>query len=164
MSSNSSASSSGGKFIMFPSQLLRVLPPVLAATLLFLVRIELVPAPPDSIGWKAVGLLLPALWLASVCPERLIRKGGSLMRIFRVKSSRQNVALFGLIWFLVFLVTAFFLHSEILKSLFIKRLLYCISYGGLMSALGVFAFLALHPEGANATEKLNADGGDKKPR
>jgi hypothetical protein len=109
-------------------------------------------------------VLLPALWLASVCPERLIRKGGSLMRIFRVKSSRQNVALFGLIWFLVFLVTAFFLHSEILKSLFIKRLLYCISYGGLMSALGVFAFLALHPEGANATEKLNADGGDKKPR
>jgi hypothetical protein len=64
----------------------------------------------------------------------------------------SHFALFGLIWFLVFLVTAFFLHSEILKSLFIKRLLYCISYGGLMSALGVFAFLALHPEGANATE------------
>ena len=121
----------------------RFLPPILGAMFIFLSKAEFIAPPSDSFAWKAMGLLFPALWLAGIGPSRLIRKGGFLMQMFQIRSSRQRVAVMGLVWLCVFLICAYLASSGTLDDGFAAKVNYALAYSGLMSALGVYAFLAV---------------------
>lgn len=128
-------------------QIVRFLTPSLAMLITYLGNIELVANPPTrAAAWKFCGMLFPALWLMSVGPSGLINKGGFLMRLFKLESSRQKAALFGLVWLLIFLLAAYVINEGHTTSDFSTHLIYGIAYAGLMSSLGVFAFLAAVPE------------------
>ena len=126
-------------------QFVRFLPPVLGVAFVFLSKVEFVAAPSDSFGWKAIGLLFPALWLAGIGPSRLVQKGGFLMQLFHIRSSRQRVAIIGLLWLCLFLFCAYLASSGHLDNGFGAKINYGLAYSGLMSALGVYAFLAVNP-------------------
>jgi hypothetical protein len=127
-------------------QLVRFLPPVLGGVFLFLSKTEFIKAPKDGFPWKAIGLLFPALWLTGVGPSRLIHDGGFLMQLAGIASSRQRVALIGLVWLCVFLFCSYLASSGYLKANgYQAKVNYMLAYAGLMSALGVYAFLAISP-------------------
>jgi hypothetical protein len=131
-------------------QFVRFLPPILAVVFLFLTKTEFLRAPKDGFAWKAIGLLLPTLWLTGVGPSHLVEGGGFLMQLIGITSSRQRVALVGLIWLCVFLLCAFMASSSWLKAnSYQAKVNYMLAYAGLMSALGVYAFLAVCPETKN---------------
>lgn len=124
-------------------KLVRYVSPSLAAVLLFISGVDFVPPPSQfALGWKAIGLLFPALWLTSIGPQGLMQGGGFLMRLFRAVPSRQTVALFGLVWLAVFFLSAFILSRPWLESAIVQCFLYAIAHCGLMASLGVYVFLA----------------------
>jgi len=132
------------KFLKVMQQFVRFLPPILGVVLIFLTKVEFVPPPTKGFAWKAIGLLFPAFWLAGVGPSQLVLKGGFLMQLLHIPSSRQRVAVIGLIWLCLFLVCAGLASSQRLKaSSFVAKVNYGLAYAGLMSALGVYAFLAV---------------------
>jgi hypothetical protein len=125
-------------------QFVRFLPPILGVIFIFLSRAEFITPPQKGFAWKAIGLLFPALWLAGVGPLQLIRDGGFVMQLLHIHSSRQRVAVIGLAWLCLFLVCAYLASSGRLKNNgFAAKLNYALAYAGLMSALGVYAFLAV---------------------
>lgn len=127
-------------------QFVRFLPPILGTVFIFLSKAEFIARPSGGFAWKAIGLLFPALWLAGIGPSRLIRKGGFLMQMCQIRSSRQRVAVIGLVWLCVFLVCAYLATSGIFDDRFAAKVNYALAYAGLMSALGVYAFLAVKPD------------------
>lgn len=68
------------------------------------------------------------------------------MQLFGVTSSRQTVAIFGLVWLALFLLGAFWLSMMKSQNPFAQRFACAISYAGLLGALGVYAFLAVVPD------------------
>lgn len=113
---------------------------------MFLSKAEFITAPKNGFAWKAIGLLFPALWLTGVGPSRLIHDGGFLMQLLGIASSRQRVALIGLVWLCVFLNCSYLASSGRLKvNSYGAKVNYMLAYAGLMSALGVYAFLAVSP-------------------
>ena len=131
-------------------QFVRFLPPILGTVFIFLGRAEFIaqhPDTPDAVWWKVIGLLFPAFWLAGVGPSRLIRKGGFLMQLLHIRSSRKRVAVIGLLWLCLFLLCAYLASSGRLGiNSFAAKVNYALAYAGLMSALGVYAFLAVFPD------------------
>jgi hypothetical protein len=131
-------------------QIIRFMPPILGAVLAWILRTDLVPTPEHAVAdwsvWKPVGLLVPALWLTGIGPKGLVLRGGFIMRLLKIKPSRQWVAIFGLIWLAFFFLGAWSLSSGAAHSAFAQRFACAISYAGLMGALGVYAFLAVIPD------------------
>jgi hypothetical protein len=131
-------------------QIVRFMPPILAAVVAWALKTKLVPRPKRAVEkwnlWKPVGLLIPALWLTSIGPKGLILHGGFLMRLLGIAPSRQWVAIFGLIWLALFFLGAWWLSSGKAKTGFAQQFGCALSYAGLMGALGVYAFLAIVPD------------------
>jgi hypothetical protein len=127
-------------------QIVRFLPPILGVMFIFLSKTEFVTAPKRGFAWKAIGLLFPALWLAGVGPSGLIHDGGFVMQLIGIPSSRQRVAVIGLVWLCVFLLCAYLASSGLMKpNAYSAKVNYMLAYAGLMSALGVYSFLAVSP-------------------
>ena len=127
-------------------KIIRLLAPPIAAVFVWLLTAEIGPVPPDSAIWKFIGLAIPALWLTSVGPRGLLERGGFVMQTFGIRSTKQRVALIGLCWLMLFMGCSYVLSSHVALDSFFARLLYCLQSAGLMSALGVYAFLAAIPE------------------
>ena len=131
-------------------QIIRFMPPILGVVLAWVLKTDLVPKPENYVAdwdmWKPIGLLLPALWLTGIGPKGLVMKGGLLMRVFGIHPTRQWVAIFGLIWLVLFFFGAWWLSSGNALNPFAQRFACAISYAGLMGALGVYAFLAVIPD------------------
>lgn len=94
-----------------------------------------------------IGLLLPACWLAAVGPKGLIKKGGFLMRLFKIKSDFDRVAVISLFWLGLFLVCQIILKYAQWQDAFWSYWLYALSYAGLMGVLGVYIFIAIYRPG-----------------
>lgn len=141
------------------------LPPILTTLISTLGNAEFVSAPgfPDKYhrSYMFVGLILPALWLASVGPKGLLNDGGFLMRVLMLlnekwvkrwngvcqKERRKTVTAVAFVWFSVFIMCASLLEQQWIPTQTFKAFVYTLAHAALMSGIGVFAFLAINPEG-----------------
>jgi hypothetical protein len=128
-------------------QIVRFLAPSLAAIFVGLKTLDLLPELPNPSYDKTArwfGLLLPALWLTSIGPEGLLKGGGFFMRALGIqKPTHLQVTLFGLLWLLIYLSCGFSLYKKWLADSFWQYPVAGLGYAAAMSALGVFAFLAV---------------------
>lgn len=130
--------------------LVRFLPLPIAAVLMFLYSFNIgkIPIMDENMALlsKCLGLFFPAFWLAGVGKKGLIEEGGFLMRLFKIKSSREQVAIIGLFWFVLFLVCQIILAYKEWQNAFWSYFLYGFSYAGLMGSLGVYICLATYKQ------------------
>jgi hypothetical protein len=142
----------------------RLLPPGLAAALMLLLGWDLVPSVPGAENWNHLGLLLPALWLASISAKGLEERGGLLMRLVgyepkisnaddRRAAFRLKAAVVALLWLLVALLLAGALYwwspgETTGLALFGALMLSMGFHACLFACFGVFTLLAMSPEKA----------------
>lgn len=126
------------------AEVIRYLTPVLAGVRGFLDKAEFISNVPEGARcWKSAGMLFPAFYLTALGPDCLIQNGGFIMQWLGIESSFQRVSTMGLTWLVVFLICAWLLDTRRVRQVTAKKLLYGLAYCGLMSSLGVYAFLAM---------------------
>jgi hypothetical protein len=130
----------------------RYIAPCLAALMILLLNLHLLPEPPKpnfAREAKVVGLLFPAFYLTGVGPRRLLRTGGFIMHLLGISATRHRVALFGLAWLVLYIVAGLALDKWTGLPTFLQHVAFGFGHAALMSALGVFMFLAVvHDQGS----------------
>lgn len=146
--------------------LVRLVPPSLVWLLYTLKYYEFVPTnwlfPGDDVAtqaaaaWQFAGLLLPALYLASVGPDGLVEKGLGFFTVQvgspqELAGNRKMLARMGIIWLGIFAACASLLLDGVniwpalTGSRFLLLFTYFLMHVGLISGIGVFLFLASKP-------------------
>lgn len=131
--------------LKLPQALTQYIAPSLIVLFLILLNLDFLPLEaPSQPKWgaKLFGLLPAAFWLTYVGPQGLMREGGLLMRLFRIRATPQSVALFGFAWLVMGLVCAGVVFNRWFQNQFVNLLLFGFAHLGFMAGLGVYAFMA----------------------
>lgn len=125
--------------------LARLVPLVFAALLLIAPGIASLETPTKGTRWRLLSVLLPAIWLALVGPDRLVRRGGFLMPKFGAIPSRRTVEFTALVGLLGFCGAVFLQNWLSGLGRFFELMIFVCGTVGLVTGVGVLTFLIAIP-------------------
>lgn len=114
------------------NDILRYLGPPLAALVAYFLRISPDVKVKDGELFRFIGVMLPALWLQGLGPDRLLTEGGFIMQLLHIKATRLTLTLFGIFW-LAFGLIFYLLYRQPGLGGTIQTICYGLFYTGITS-------------------------------